>query len=106
MNPTVSIIVPVYNAEATLSHCVDSVLNQQYTDFELLLVNDGSTDGSGAICREYVWAYPPGIPLLAPGQQVTGAGLRSLAEMASSGVELHSTSGRLPEELEVVRSLA
>ena len=61
---------------------------------------------AGAICREYVWAYPPGIPLLAPGQQVTGAVLRSLAEMASSGVELHSTSGRLPEELEVVRSLA
>ena len=52
-SPMVSIIVPVYNGEATLRRCVDSVLNQDYRDFELLLVNDGSTDGSGAICREY-----------------------------------------------------
>ncbi len=51
--PMVSIIVPVYNGESTLRRCVDSVLNQDYRDFELLLVNDGSTDGSGAICREY-----------------------------------------------------
>lgn len=53
MNPTVSIIVPVYNAEGTLRRCIDSILNQEYTDFELLLVNDGSTDHSGAICQEY-----------------------------------------------------
>lgn len=53
MNPTVSIIVPVYNAERTLRRCIDSILNQEYTDFELLLVNDGSTDHSGAICEEY-----------------------------------------------------
>lgn len=53
MNPTVSIIVPVYNAERTLCRCIDSILNQEYTDFELLLVNDGSTDHSGAICEEY-----------------------------------------------------
>lgn len=50
MNPTVSIIVPVYNAESTLFRCVDSILTQQYTDFELLLVDDGSTDSSGALC--------------------------------------------------------
>ena len=53
MQPTVSIIVPVYNAEATLRRCVDSILTQQYTDFELLLVDDGSTDASGVICDEY-----------------------------------------------------
>ena len=53
MRPMVSIIVPVYNAEQYLRRCVDSILNQEYTDFELLLVNDGSTDGSGAICEEY-----------------------------------------------------
>lgn len=53
MNPTVSIIVPVYNAEDTISRCIDSILNQDYTDFELLLVNDGSKDSSGSICDKY-----------------------------------------------------
>ena len=53
MSPTVTIIVPVYNAEHTIRRCIESILNQEYTDFELLLVNDGSTDGSGAICDEY-----------------------------------------------------
>lgn len=53
MGPTVSIIVPVYNAEATIRRCVDSILDQKYSDFELLLVDDGSTDASGAICDAY-----------------------------------------------------
>lgn len=53
MSPTVSIIVPVYNAERTIRRCIESILSQEYSDFELLLVNDGSTDHSGAICEEY-----------------------------------------------------
>ena len=53
MRPMVSIIVPVYNAEQYLRRCVDSILNQEYTDFELFLVDDGSTDSSGDICEEY-----------------------------------------------------
>lgn len=52
-HPTVSIIVPVYNAEATLRRCIDSILNQEYADFELLLVDDGSKDASGEICDQY-----------------------------------------------------
>lgn len=53
MTPKVSIIVPVYNAEKSIGRCIDSILNQEYTDFELLLMDDGSKDASGAICDEY-----------------------------------------------------
>lgn len=50
----VSVIIPVFNVEKYLSQCIDSVLNQSYSDLEIILVNDGSTDGSKAICDEYV----------------------------------------------------
>lgn len=53
MNPLISIIVPIYNTEIYLHICIDSILNQTYRDFELLLINDGSTDKSGQICDEY-----------------------------------------------------
>lgn len=51
--PKVSVIVPVYNAETYLSECVDSILNQTIEDIECILVDDGSTDGSPAICDAY-----------------------------------------------------
>ncbi len=49
----ISIIVPVYNAEPYLPACIESILNQTLTNFELILINDGSTDDSGAICDAY-----------------------------------------------------
>lgn len=52
-NPKISVIVPVYNTEKYLKRCIDSILEQSYSDFELLLIDDGSKDGSGAICNEY-----------------------------------------------------
>ena len=51
--PKISVIVPVYNVENKLSRCIDSILNQTFNDFELLLVDNGSPDKSGKICDEY-----------------------------------------------------
>ena len=54
MEPKISIIVPVYNVEQYLERCVESLMNQSYKNIELLLINDGSTDSSAEICREYL----------------------------------------------------
>lgn len=51
--PEISIIVPVYKVEEYLPRCIDSILAQTFTDFELILVDDGSPDGCGKICDEY-----------------------------------------------------
>lgn len=51
--PKISVIVPVYNTEKYLNRCIDSILAQTFTDFELLLIDDGSKDNSGTICDEY-----------------------------------------------------
>ena len=53
MNPKVSIIIPIYNAQMHLSRCIDSVLKQDFEDFELLLMDDGSKDSTPEICDEY-----------------------------------------------------
>lgn len=57
MSYKISVIVPVYNAEQYLNQCIDSILNQTLDSFELILLNDGSKDGSGAICDEYAEKY-------------------------------------------------
>ncbi len=51
--PVISVIVPVYNVEKYIHRCVDSILLQSFTDFELILIDDGSPDNCGAICDEY-----------------------------------------------------
>ena len=52
-----SVIIPVYKAEDTLKRCVDSLINQNRTDAEIILINDGSPDSSGEICKEYAELY-------------------------------------------------
>lgn len=51
--PAISVIVPVYKVEKFLPRCVDSILNQRFSDFELILVDDGSPDGCGQLCENY-----------------------------------------------------
>ena len=57
MGEKISVIVPVYNVEAYLERCVESILHQTYTNFELILINDGSTDSSGQICDDLADQY-------------------------------------------------
>lgn len=52
-SPKISVIVPVYKVEKYLRACIDSILAQTFTDFELILIDDGSPDNCGAICDEY-----------------------------------------------------
>ena len=56
-----SIVIPVYNTETYLPACIDSVLDPACSDYEIILVNDGSTDGSEAVCKKYCSRYPSRI---------------------------------------------
>lgn len=56
--PFFSILIPVYNVEKYLSACLESVLRQSFTDYEVILVDDGSKDSSGQICDDYAKRYP------------------------------------------------
>jgi len=53
MNPKISIIIPAYNAEKTLKRCLASVFAQDFDGYEVILVNDGSTDATSSIAREF-----------------------------------------------------
>ena len=57
----VTLIIPVYNSEKYIGKCLDSILNQTYTNFEILVVNDGSKDNSQKVIEEYQNKYPDKI---------------------------------------------
>lgn len=79
-NPAISVIVPVYNVELYLRQCLESILAQEFDDWEAILVDDGSTDGSGAVCDEYATRDSRfGVV-----HQVN----RGLAEARNSGIEV------------------
>lgn len=58
MQPKVSVIIPIYNTEQYLKDCLESVCNQSLEEIQIILIDDGSTDNSAAICKEYVQKYP------------------------------------------------
>lgn len=68
-----SVIIPVYNVEEYLAKCLDSVLVETEEPYEIILVNDGSTDGSGAICEEYRQRFPALITVVTTENQGLGA---------------------------------
>ena len=92
MNPVVSIIVPVYNAKEYLRRCVDSILGQEYTDFELLLIDDGSQDGSVAIAVD-----SPATGTRRPGGRRTAAPVVAVgapeARRPSTSVQVRASGG-------------
>ena len=58
MHLSLTIIIPVYNVERYLPMCLESIVQQHLSDYEVIMVDDGSTDGSGAICDEFAEHYP------------------------------------------------
>lgn len=77
--PKISVIIPVYNAQKYLRACLDSVLNQDFDSYEVLLVDDGSTDNSAGIAKDYQTRYPDQIRLLH--QENQGQGIARNAGM-------------------------
>lgn len=82
-SPTISVIVPVYNRKKYLGRCVESLASQVYRDIEIVLVDDGSTDGSSALCDELCQLYPNIVVVHQDNQGAGAARNRGLA--ASSG---------------------
>ena len=103
-----SILIPVYQVEKYLRQCVDSVLSQSEKDFEIVLVDDGSTDGSGTICDEYAARFPDTVRVIH--QPNLGLLLaRRTAIRAARGewfVHLDSDDYMLPGALAAIRETA
>lgn len=62
--PQISVIIPCYNAEKYITECLNSVLSQTFQDFEVIVVNDGSTDRSNEIAQKYKEKHPQQIEIV------------------------------------------
>jgi len=81
--PALSIIIPVYNVENYLKKCIDSVISEALSDYEIILVNDGSTDSSPEICQSYAEAYPELIRFISKENGGLGSARNCGLEVAS-----------------------
>ena len=94
----VSVIVPVYNTERYLTGCIDSLLHQSFSDFELILVNDGSTDGSKDICGHYA-EIDSRVRLLSQSNQGQQAAIQRGVSLANGKwLFFVDSDDRLPED--------
>ncbi len=100
MEPLVSVIIPVYNVLPYLREALDSVINQTYKNLEILIVDDGSTDGSGAVCDEYL-SDPRVIVIHQENKGLSGARNTGLDRMTGEYVAfLDSDDAFMPEMIE------
>lgn len=79
-----SVIVPVYNVETYLLRCLDSIMDQDFEDYEVIIVDDGSTDGSGKLADQYAEKYPKRIQVIHQKNQGLG-GARNTGIEAAQG---------------------
>ena len=82
MNEKIGVIVPVYKTEKYVAECIESILAQTYTNFRLILVDDGTPDGAGAICDEYATKDPRITVIHQENAGVTRARARGVEEAA------------------------
>ena len=103
-----SVLIPVYQVKDYLCQSVDSVLNQDERDFEIVLVDDGSTDGSGEICDDYAARFPETVRVIHQTNQgllmARRAGIR--AAKGDWFVHLDSDDYMLPGALAAIRKTA
>lgn len=105
MSDLVSVIVPAYNAERFLSRCTDSILNQTYTNIELIIINDGSEDKTGIICDAYAADDSRVVVIHQENQGVSAA--RNAGIEKSSGVYIifaDADDALLPDAVEILLS--
>lgn len=93
-----SVLIPVYNTEKYLEECLQSVLTQTYQDFEIILVDDGSTDNSGKICDSYQKKYPDKLKVIHQSNQGQLASRCNAVNAASGDYVIFADADDLPVE--------